>query len=113
VLDEHVDEDSIEQLCVVPEDLSCLPDHFPGLPIVPGVMQVDWALDLAATLFGGTLDVREIGALKFRAPLGPGGQFRMKVERTGRETISFRVWDERHEFASGRARIASPGGTSS
>ena len=110
VLDEHVAEDSIEQLCAVPQELRCLPDHFPGFPIVPGVMQVDWALDLATTLFGSVLDVREIGALKFRAPLGPGVTFRLKVERTGRETVAFRVWNDDHEFASGRARVASGGG---
>lgn len=110
VVEEHVDEDSLEQLCAVPDDLQCLPNHFPDFPVVPGVMQLDWALELASTLFGRTLDVREIGALKFHAPLGPGVRFRMRVERTSRDSLSFRIWNDEHEFTSGRARIAAAAG---
>ena len=31
----------------VPADLACFPDHFPGFPLLPGVVQLDWALALA------------------------------------------------------------------
>ena len=54
----------------VPADHPCLPGHFPGRPIVPGVVLLDEALALIfVTLPGWVLE--GIGAAKFLAPVPP------------------------------------------
>jgi 3-hydroxyacyl-[acyl-carrier-protein] dehydratase len=49
-----------------------IPGHFPGNPIVPGVMIVDLVLDAAEDWLGRRLHVTELPQAKFVAPLRPG-----------------------------------------
>ncbi len=50
---------------------SAFEGHFPGFPILPGVVQVDWAMRFAARIF----DLGEVWAsdirIKFRQPIRP------------------------------------------
>ncbi|MCH2187955.1 AMP-binding protein [Myxococcota bacterium] len=70
---------SIECRCRVPENLSCFSGHFPGLPIVPGVLQFDWVMDLAIELLPDTAILSTIKSIKFVSPLGPGDEFDLIV----------------------------------
>jgi acyl-coenzyme A synthetase/AMP-(fatty) acid ligase/3-hydroxymyristoyl/3-hydroxydecanoyl-(acyl carrier protein) dehydratase len=99
--------DFCERDCRVPNDLAQLEGHFDGMPIVPGVAQVDWAARLAEALVGGPLGMHGLEALKFPARLLPGRSFTLRVERTGPKTIRFRLWCEDEEFASGRFMISA------
>jgi 3-hydroxymyristoyl/3-hydroxydecanoyl-(acyl carrier protein) dehydratase len=107
VLEERRGSDFLERSCLVPRDLSCFPGHFPGLPVVPGVLQLDWAMELAADLLEGAPDVAEIESLKLRAPLRPGGRFRIHVRVAPEARIDFRIWSEGCEHAKGRVRLAA------
>jgi acyl-CoA synthetase (AMP-forming)/AMP-acid ligase II len=46
--------------------------HFPGLPILPGVVQIDWAMRLATDHVPGVRALASIDQLKFKAPVPPG-----------------------------------------
>ena len=46
--------------------------HFPGQPILPGVVQVDWALRLGAEAFGPFGAFLGLEQLKFQAVIVPG-----------------------------------------
>ena len=106
MLAEHREPGAIEQSCIVPEDLACLADHFPGLPGVPGVLQLDWAMRLTASLIDAEPEVREVEALKFGSTLGPGESFCLRVQQRDRESVWFRIWSDENEYASGRVRFA-------
>ncbi|MDE1183536.1 AMP-binding protein [Paraburkholderia sp.] len=72
VLAETRDGDVLRYELRVPPTLIHFAGHFPGLPILPGVVQVDWAMRLAA---GQVDDARAFGSLeklKFTAPVYPG-----------------------------------------
>ena len=57
----------------MPPGLAHFAGHFPGLPILPGVVQLDWAMRLAAEqCFGCAHRVASIDRLKFMAPVGAG-----------------------------------------
>lgn len=45
--------------------------HFPGKPILPGLVQVDWALRLGKEVFGPLGTFRALEHLKFQATLAP------------------------------------------
>jgi hypothetical protein len=99
----------------VPEELASLHGHFPAAPIVAGTVQLDWAVELARSLVGCELAPARVEALKFGAPLAPGDECTLRVER--RDTsdgaagvrVRFRLFaapgaagDAEREFASGR-----------
>ena len=56
----------------VPPTLVHFVGHFPGLPILPGVVQLDWAMRLAAEQVPGVRVLASIDQLKFKAPVPPG-----------------------------------------
>jgi 3-hydroxyacyl-[acyl-carrier-protein] dehydratase len=53
-------------------DLTAFQGHFPGNPILPGVVQVDWAVRFGTEAFGGLGRFRAIEHLKFHDLIKPG-----------------------------------------
>jgi 3-hydroxyacyl-[acyl-carrier-protein] dehydratase len=66
-----------------------LPGHFPGNPIVPGVLILQRVLKAAASSFGAA--VSDVTVAKFHARLKPDEQFSIVLERSANGTIHFRV----------------------
>jgi 3-hydroxymyristoyl/3-hydroxydecanoyl-(acyl carrier protein) dehydratase len=56
----------------IPLDLVYFPGHFPQAPVLPGAVQVAWALDFAASLLGTPRRCHAMEALKFQQLLRPG-----------------------------------------
>ena len=105
VLEEFSGSDFAERSCQVPEDLSCFAGHFPGNPMVPGVLQIDWALDMFAQCFGKVPRISVIESLKFSASLRPGRAVRITV-RLRDDRLYLRLWDKDSEFCKGRIRLS-------
>lgn len=57
--------------------------HFPGRPIVPGVMLLEWALSEAATSLQRSPAAVRVREAKFFTPLEPGQRAQMKLEVSG------------------------------
>jgi 3-hydroxymyristoyl/3-hydroxydecanoyl-(acyl carrier protein) dehydratase len=71
----------IEQAWTIPSDHPAFAGHFPGQPILPGVMLIAQALECAAANVGEVwlqLPVQIISA-KFLAPLQPGDVCRIEL----------------------------------
>ncbi len=60
-------------------DHPCLPGHFPGHPIVPGVVILDRVLDAIEAAHGPLGPVR-LPQVKFLKPLLPGDRARVEIE---------------------------------
>lgn len=80
---------------VVPHDHPCLAGHFPGNPIVPGVLLLEQVAHAAAAWLGESLVIHQFNQVKFLSPLRPdevleiflGGerpQLRFRCECEGR-----------------------------
>jgi acyl-coenzyme A synthetase/AMP-(fatty) acid ligase len=111
VLDEVTTEHGCRRTLRVPPALAYLAGHFPGFPLVPGVVQIQWVMDVVRRLTGQESHLRRIEALKFTGILRPGEIFELsaKCSPSG-EHIDFRLWNERTLFSSGRCVLASRGG---
>ncbi|WP_233841451.1 acyl-CoA synthetase [Dyella sp. 2HG41-7] len=55
----------------VPKDLVYFGGHFPKAPVLPGVVQIAWALAFASQRFGTPLRCTSMEALKFQRLLRP------------------------------------------
>jgi 3-hydroxymyristoyl/3-hydroxydecanoyl-(acyl carrier protein) dehydratase len=108
VVHERVDAHSAEIAIVVPHDLSFIEGHFPGMPVVPGVVQLKWVLDLARRRLGVRAPFAGCENLKFQKLLRPGDRATLTlehVEATGKLAFSFDSPNGR--YSSGRALLTA------
>jgi 3-hydroxymyristoyl/3-hydroxydecanoyl-(acyl carrier protein) dehydratase len=81
-----------------------LPGHFPGRPIVPGVVLLDWIVASVERTYG--LPVVALPVVKFHRPLTPGRTARLRFEHTG-QGVRFRLYCAEAEIVSGMLELAS------
>lgn len=72
ILAERAGADGVEIDLRVPPDLAYFEGHFPGLPILPGVVQVDWSVKLARERFALAGEFAAAENLKFLSIVRPG-----------------------------------------
>jgi uncharacterized membrane protein len=90
VLGERRDGDSVIIDLELPLDLACFAEHFPEAPVVPGVLQVAWALSLASSRLGTPTTCRGMDQLKFQRLLRPGDRTQLLLRHdTGRGRLQF------------------------
>jgi acyl-coenzyme A synthetase/AMP-(fatty) acid ligase len=86
----------------VPPTLTHFAGHFPGLPILPGVVQLDWAIRLAAEHVTGVREVASVERLKFTAPVTPGAVLKLTLAHdTARRRVQFAYQLGERDCASG------------
>ncbi|WP_413232119.1 3-hydroxyacyl-ACP dehydratase FabZ family protein [Paraburkholderia nemoris] len=86
----------------VPPTLVHFAGHFPGLPILPGVVQVHWAMHLAAEHVPAVRTLASVDRLKFMAPVPPGAVLNLTLAHDaarGRVQFAYRL--SGRECASG------------
>ena len=92
----------------VPQDHPAFAGHFPGTPILPGVLLLDTALQAIANATGITLEHCEISAVKFLSPANPGDELVIQHEITGSGAIRFDIMAGSRKIASGSIRPRAP-----
>jgi 3-hydroxymyristoyl/3-hydroxydecanoyl-(acyl carrier protein) dehydratase len=103
VLSQRIAPGTAEIRLAVPRDLVYFDGHFPGAPVVPGVVQIKWALGLARRLLGIGGVFEGIEALKFQHPLAPGDEVKLELkyaDASGKLHFAFSSGEQR--FSSGR-----------
>jgi 3-hydroxymyristoyl/3-hydroxydecanoyl-(acyl carrier protein) dehydratase len=87
----HVAEPEAVFTLAMDADLLAFQGHFPGNPILPGVVQVDWAIHFGTAAFGPLGAFRGIDNLKFHAIIRPGEvvELHLGFERGERLRFSF------------------------
>lgn len=82
-------------------DFEYFPDHFPGRPMLPGVVQLGWALRFAAREFGIAAPFKRLAQLKFQHPILPGRRVTLRLQRSSDTEVSFSYTAQR-PCSSGR-----------
>ncbi|MGH8506294.1 MAG: hypothetical protein ACRETM_10070 [Stenotrophobium sp.] len=102
VLARHRDGASIILQLRIPVDLIHFRGHFPGFPLLPGVVQVDWAIRLARQSFDLPENFRRLSALKFMRILQPGAEVTLTLEQHNAGELRFRYQEKGQVCSSGR-----------
>ncbi|WP_296652636.1 AMP-binding protein [Paraburkholderia sp.] len=85
----------------IPAGHPALPGHFPGQPIVPGVVLLDHALMALGAALNRSFDRCRINSAKFLSPAAPGETLDVGFESTASGAIRFTVSAGQREVASG------------
>lgn len=92
----------------VPVDHPAFAGHFPGTPILPGVMLLDTVLHAIAAATGIALDICEISLVKFLSPARPGDALVIQHTRSASGAIRFDVVAGMRKIASGSIVPGAP-----
>lgn len=92
----------------VPLDHPAFAGHFPGNPILPGVVLLDVALQIIANASGIALDICEISSVKFLSPASPGEELLIQHILSASGTIRFDIVAGMRKIASGSITPGSP-----
>lgn len=79
--------------------------HFPGLPIVPGVVLLDEALHAMGDAIGVDLSTCQISSVKFLSPVRPGEPVSVSYEISGNRSIRFDIVSDERRVATGSIRL--------
>lgn len=87
----------------VPEDLLYFDGHFDGAPILPGVVQLDWAVGFGRHYFALPALFRDVAALKFQQVITPGAVVTLELQHDAiKHSVQFRYISGAGPHASGR-----------
>lgn len=102
ILASHKDGASLILQLHIPSELIYFRGHFPGFPLLPGVVQVDWAIRLARKSFDLPENFQRLSALKFMRVLQPGAEVTLTLEQHNVNELRFRYQENGQTCSSGR-----------
>ncbi|MFT3709636.1 MAG: AMP-binding protein [Archangium sp.] len=89
-------------------DLKPLEGHFPDVPIVPGVAQLDWAISFARDQFTMPSNLLRVEVLKFQKLMQPGHQVALSLDwNVEKTTLTFKFTAEKGTYSSGRVVLSA------
>ncbi|PUA19796.1 AMP-binding protein [Glaciimonas sp. PCH181] len=87
----------------VPRELLYFKGHFDGAPILPGVVQVDWAIAYGREYFKLAPHFLSMHALKFQRVVMPEAVLQLALQHdTQKSSLTFRLTSSAGQHASGR-----------
>ncbi len=90
----------------IPEDLAWLKGHFPGQPVVPGVVQLHWATVLAKEVFEIPASFRAVDNLKFQSVILPDRHITLDlIYKKNNASASFQYRDTETLFSEGKIKF--------
>lgn len=98
----------LESTIAVAPDHPAFAGHFPGQPILPGVVLLGWATSALGAALGRPVPPCGIAAAKFLQPVRPGTSLLIRHVRETRGTWRFEILAGDATVASGTLKVAAP-----
>lgn len=104
IVEERIADQSTATLALeVPRDLEYFRGHFPNRPILAGVVQIKWAIELAERCLGSGRNLAGLEALKFRNVVYPGDRLSLSLHYdASSRKLHFQYESDRGVHSSGR-----------
>jgi 3-hydroxymyristoyl/3-hydroxydecanoyl-(acyl carrier protein) dehydratase len=101
----------VELDLALPPGLLYFEGHFPGFAILPGVVQLHWAIMLARAYLPIGAAIPAEMQIKFRRPIRPGAQLLLRLalkEAAGRRQMTFDYGCDGAPCSSGKITLCGP-----
>lgn len=86
----------------ITKDLDWFEGHFPGFPVLPGVVQLHWAVQLSQENFGFETVPHEVMNLKFKSIIVPPLAIELTLVQTGPAHARFAYKGHGREYSQGK-----------
>ena len=87
----------------LPQTLAHFSGHFPGFPLTPGVVQIDWAIRFAHEHLPITGKLTTMENIKFHALLLPDTELQLTLDWDAKgRRLEFVYSRQQHKYSSGR-----------
>ena len=90
----------------ISDDLIWFRGHFPGFPVLPGVVQLRWAVELSKENFGIQAGPHEVMRLKFKGIIVPPLTVSLNITRLGPAQTRFTYSGQGQEYSQGKLIFA-------
>ncbi len=101
----NAETDCLKLTLGIREDLGCFRGHFPQMPVLAGVVQVHWAVELAMEHFGLHEQPLEVHRLKFKNVALPPLDIELTLTRSNTTDIRFVYTSPGHQYSEGLLRF--------
>jgi len=96
-------QDQLSLRFVIRETVGYFEGHFPGCPVLPGVVQVGWAIEFARQHIPFSGQFRSLAAVKFMRVIRPNTAVTLRLAAdTDRRALSFEYRFDGEPCSSGR-----------
>ncbi len=86
----HIDENQAVITFTLPNELEYFKGHFTDAPLLPGVVQLHWAVEQCEAVFGIKSQPQAVEKLKFKHFIFPQNEITLELTRLKNNKISFR-----------------------
>ncbi len=102
-----------ERIVTIDADHPSLAGHFPGHPVVPGVVMLGEVMNAIREMAKVNIEFVGVPSAKFMSPLSPGEPLRIRLDQQGDGATEFTCTTGSRLIASGclRYRIVADGST--
>ena len=108
VVEHRVGADSVEIDLVVPHDLHFFRGHFPGAPVVPGVVQIKWAVSLGQRYLAIADGFSAMENVKFHRVMTPHSRVTLTLDYAeGARKLRFSFASADGRYSSGRVVLGT------
>jgi 3-hydroxymyristoyl/3-hydroxydecanoyl-(acyl carrier protein) dehydratase len=90
----------------ISEDLEWFSGHFPGSPVLPGVVQLRWAVELAQEHFKMGDGPLEVLRLKFKSVVVPPTFINLELSKISDTEATFEYTGTNAVYSQGKLRFA-------
>lgn len=94
--------DGLRITLLIPADLSYFPGHFPGHPVVPGVVQLRWVDELAQKYHLSDRRFASVEKLKFQRIISRDYVVTLELTRASDTAIQFQYHSSHGQHSSGK-----------
>ncbi|WP_444998338.1 ApeI family dehydratase [Aliikangiella sp. IMCC44359] len=103
ITDEKISSDKVILSLYIDKKLNAFEGHFDETPIIPGVVQIQWALGLTKKYFSSFIskNIARIDALKFQHVIQPGLNVFLELAVTD-DKIIFSYYSDSAKHSSGK-----------
>jgi 3-hydroxymyristoyl/3-hydroxydecanoyl-(acyl carrier protein) dehydratase len=97
IIHSTISADTLDLSLYIPPNLCYFAGHFPSFPILPGVVQLNWAVHYARELLALTAPVMNVERLKFTCPIQPDMNINLSMSTDAeKKVVNFRFYSATH-----------------